>query len=159
MKNIASGTNHTNTMIDVDRLNNYFANVGKIFISGSNVSNLGDKNIPESVEKTIFLYPTDENEVYSLIKNCKTTNLSGLNGLSNNLLNIAGPVISYFLAVVFTRCFQIGYFPNILKIGKLKPLFDKQNPKNYPPFLLSSSLSKFFEKILVKRREAFWGKM
>ena len=42
-----------------------------------------------------------------------------------------------------------------------KPLFktgDKQNPKNYYPISLLSSLSKIFEKILVKRLERFFEK-
>ena len=42
----------------------------------------------------------------------------------------------------------------------MKPLFktgDMQNPKNYRPISLLSSLSNF-EKIVVKRRENFWEK-
>ena len=35
VKNIASGTNHTSTIIDVDSLNDYFANIGKSSASGS----------------------------------------------------------------------------------------------------------------------------
>ena len=112
---IASGTNDTSTMIDIDSLNDYFANIGQSLVSGSNFSNLEEMIILKFIDKTIFLYPTDANEVYSLFRNCKTTNSSGLDGLSDNL-KIAGPVISDFLAVIFNRCIQVGYFPNILKI-------------------------------------------
>ena len=53
--NIASGTNHTSTMIDVKNLEGYFANIGKSLASGSNCSILGETNIPKSINNTIFL--------------------------------------------------------------------------------------------------------
>ena len=95
-------------MIDVDSLNDYFANIGMSLPSGSNCSNLGDMIVPKSIDKTILLYPTDANEVYSLIKNCKTANSSGQDSLSNNLLKIAVPVISDFPAGKVNRCIQVG---------------------------------------------------
>ena len=84
-KNIASETNHTSTMIDVESLKEKFANTRKSLASGSNCSNLGVMIIPKSVDKTFFLYPTDANKFCWLMKNCKTTNSSALDGLSNNL--------------------------------------------------------------------------
>ena len=83
-------------MIDVDSLNEYFANNRKSVASGSNCSNLGDMIIPKSLDQTIFPYPTEANEVYNLNRNCKTRNSLGLDGLSNTLLNISGTVISTF---------------------------------------------------------------
>ena len=117
--------------------------------------------LPKSVDKTKFLYATDANEVYSLIRNCKITNSFGLDGLSNNLPKIAGPVISDFLAVILNRCFQVGYFPNIPKIAIIKPLSkigDTQKSKNYRPISLLSSFSEICEKSLVKKLEIFWEK-
>ena len=152
---IASRANHTSRMLDVDSLNDYLANIGQFklfqFI----------RHVYTQVHIQFFLYPTVANEVYSLIKKSKTTNFPGLDGLSNNLPEIAGPMISDFLAVIFTRCIQVGYFPNILKIAKIKPLFkicDTQNPKNYHPISLLPSLTKIVEKNLVKRLESFWEK-
>ena len=135
-KNIATGTNRTSTMIDIDSLNNYFANIGKNLASGSIFSNLGNLIISKSTENTIFLYPADANEIYSLIRNCKTTISSGLDGLSNNLLIISGPAISEFSAVIFSRCLQVGYFPKLLKTARIRPLFkkcDTQTPKTTVP--------------------------
>ena len=113
-KNIASGTSHTSTMIDVDEVNDYFANIGKSLASVWNCSILRDTKIPQPIDKTIFLYPMDSNEFYSSIKNCKTTKSSLLDCLSNNLLKIAGPVISDFLATKFNRCTQVKNSPNVL---------------------------------------------
>ena len=41
---------------------------------------------PKSIDKATIIYLTDANEIYSLIKNYKTTNSSGPDSLSNNLL-------------------------------------------------------------------------
>ena len=123
-------------MIDVGTLNDYSANIGKSLAVGSNCSYLEEMVKPKFLDKTIFLYPTDANQVHSLIRNCKTTNSSGLDGLSNNLLNFAGPVISDFLAVIILRCIQVGFFPSILQNARIKPLFktgDMQNLKIYRP--------------------------
>ena len=90
--------------------------------------------------------------IVCLIKNCKTTNSSGLDGLSNNLLKVAGPVISDFLAVIFDGCILVVYFRKILKIARIEPFFKAggmQNPENYRPISLLSSLSKSFEIIVV----------
>ena len=106
-----------------------------------------------------FLFPTNANDFHSLIRVCKTTNLPGLDGLTNNVLEIAGPVLPDFLVVIFKRCFQVGFFPSILKIARIKRLFktgDMQNPKNYHTISLLLTLSKIFETILVKRPESFW---
>ena len=146
-KNNASGTNHTSSMIVADSPNDYFANIGKILAAGSNCSNLGEMNIPKSIDKTILLYPTDANEIFSSIMNCKITKLSGLTGLSNNLLKIAGPVISDFLAAIFSECIQVGFFSNVLKITRMKPLSKTgvtQNPKHYRWISLLTSLSEIF---------------
>ena len=62
-KNVATGINHKRTKIDVDSLNDYFANIGNSLASGSNCSKLEETIISKSIDKTIFLYPTDANEL------------------------------------------------------------------------------------------------
>ena len=86
MKNIGSGTIYTSTMTGVDSVHNYFAIIGMRLASGSNCSSLEETITPKSLDKTMFQYPTDANEVYNIIMNCKTRNSSGLEGLSNSLL-------------------------------------------------------------------------
>ena len=95
-------------MTGVDSIHDYFANIGMSLASGSNCSILEETITPKSLDKTMFLYPTDANEVYNIIINCKTRYSSGLDGLSNSLLKYAGPVISDFLAVQFNRSVQLG---------------------------------------------------
>ena len=157
-QSIANGTNFSSTMIGSDSLNDYFANIVKSLASNSNCSNLGDMNIPKSIDKTKLLYPRYANEVYSLIRNCKTTNSPGLGGLKNNLLKIAGPVISDFLAVKFNRRIQVGYFPKILKLARTKPIFqtdDMQNPRATIQSHFYRRLVKLSKKFRFKRLGSF----
>ena len=124
-----------------------------------NVFQFGRNHYTQVYWQSYFLFPTDANDFHSLIRICQTTNLPGLDGLSNNVLEIAGPVIPDFLVAIFTRCNQEGVFPSILNIARIKRLFktgDMQNPKNYRTISLLLTLSKIFETILVKRLESFW---
>ena len=66
-KNNASGTNDTSTRRVVDSLNDYFANSSRNLASGSDCSNSGETIIRQPIDKTIFLYPTDANEICNII--------------------------------------------------------------------------------------------
>ena len=60
---------------------------------------------------------------------------------------------------MFNRCIQVGYFAHVHKTAKIKQLFksgDMQNPTNYRPISLLSSLSKNFGKFMVMMLESFW---
>ena len=62
------------------------------------------------------------------------------------------------LSSLFNRSMSKGCYPNLLKIAKISPVFkaaDRQNPTNFRPISILSSLSKIFEKILHKRIMGF----
>ena len=145
-------------MIDVDSQNDQFANIGKSLASSSDGSILRETVTTKSIEKTIFLHLTDANEFKILFRNCETTDSSGLDGLSSNLLRIAGPKISEFLALIFIRCFQRGYFPNPQNC-QIKATLHKRwhaKPQKLPPISLLLSLSQTVEKRLIESLESFW---
>ena len=75
-------------MIVVGSQNDVFAHTGKSLASSSNCSHFEETVIPKAIEKTIPLYPTDANEVQILVKKCKITTSSGLDGLSNKFLEM-----------------------------------------------------------------------
>ena len=145
---LASWTNDTNTMIDVDSLNDYFANISKNLASVSNCSNLKETITPKSIDKAIFICRTDANEFHNLLKNCNTTTTScGLEGLSNSFLKISPLVISDSLALKFNRCIKVGYFPNISESCQNKTTFQHRwhaEPRNYLPISMVLSLNKIF---------------
>lgn len=66
--------------------------------------------------------------------------------------------ISSPLSVLLTNCCKEGVFPEVLKIGKVVPIFksgDKHDVNNYRPISLLSIFSKIFEKALKSRITGF----
>ena len=57
--------------------------------------------------------------------------------------------------IIFNNCLQLNYLPKVFKKAKviaiLKPNKTKNNPCNYRPISLLSSLGKLYEKIIHKR--------
>ena len=67
-----------------------------------------------------------------------------------NIINI----IAEPLTQIINLCLAKGDFPNDLKLGIIKPLFKAVNKKyftNYRPISLLPTLSKIFEKVIIKR--------
>ena len=97
----------------------------------------------------IFLVPVIFAEFHKVIKNIKSGNSVGYDGLSIKLLkNIAG-VIFEPLINIFNLCISSGMFPSRWKIARVIPLHkkgDKSDVNNYLPIVILSSLSKVFEK-------------
>jgi hypothetical protein len=60
---------------------------------------------------------------------------------------------------VFNPCIKLCYFPKIWKLASVIPIPKSGkhhfNPSNYRPFSLLSSISKVFEKIILKRLNGF----
>ena len=91
----------------------------------------------------------------------KNKKSSGHDGISNEILKCCSPVIENYLTNCFNNCIEKQFFPNSLKIAKVIPLYKKGNandPGNYRPINLLSSLSKVFEKLLYKRMVSFFNK-
>ena len=62
-KNIASESIYASRLVDVDILNDFFANIEKSLASSSIYSILEQMTITKSIDKTVFLYPTEAHEV------------------------------------------------------------------------------------------------
>ena len=112
-------------------------------------------------DKSIFLRPTDEKEIYSLIANLNSSKSCGFDGINNELLQMFSPVVSPFFAKLVNKSMCSGIFPNSLKIAKITPLYKggcMQNTSSYRPISLLSSLRKVFEKVLYSRLSSLFEK-
>ena len=105
------------------------------------------------LEHSFFLSPTDSAEIESIIFQLKTGKAVGPYSIPCNLLKMLNSSISPMLAILINESFQMGVFPDKLKVAKVITLHKKgatDNTSNYRPISLVSTFSKIFEKIMHK---------
>ena len=131
------------------------------------------------INSSIFMSPATVTEIYEIIQNFnndkasdislfvlkKCSNTSGKYPSSIklfiNLVNFA-----HILCAKLTRFINSfmdeGYFPEVLKIGKITPIYKKDNPQtlgNYRPVSVLPIFSKIFEKVIYSRLYSFMTSM
>ena len=92
-------------------------------------------------------------EVYQVIQNQNSKKAAVPGNIPIRFYKIAGEWIADFLRGYFNKYLVHGYFPNALKIAKVKPIFKsgkRSSMNNYRPISLLSSLAKVFEKLISK---------
>ena len=148
-----------NELPGLEKLNEFFVYVGSVL--SSRLPQTAYSSGSFNCDKTLFMEPTGEFEVASIIKALKSKKSCGMDGISSEILRCCSPIIERHLALAFNKCIDEGVFPDIFKIAKVVPLFekgDKKDPANYRPISLLSSLSKVFEKISYNRMIRFTEK-
>ena len=109
----------------------------------------------------MVLQKTDNLEVMKVIKELKNKKSSGSDDISNEIIKCCSPVVENFLAIAFNKCIEESIFPKCLKIAKVIPIYkkgDRNKPENYRPISLLSSISKIFEKLILRRMMKFCEK-
>ena len=103
---------------------------------------------------SFFLSPTVPIEVEKIIDDLNIKKSTGPNGIPVFILKIFKQFFAFWLSKLINVCFEIGTFPDILKIAKVIPLHKKEstlNHLNYRPISLLSVFSKIYEKLLYIR--------
>ena len=140
-----------------DHLNNHFASVGKNFAN----------NIPASIKeinayshaipmqsKSLFMYPTNVNEISQLIQKLQNKKSSGYDNINNILLKRISDGILLPLTEIMNKSLKEGIFPEKMKHVDVCPLYkskDRLDKNNYRPISLLITLSKLLEKLVHKR--------
>ena len=107
------------------------------------------------VHRSIFLSPTSPGELEDIVKNLENDKSSDI---SIFILKKCFRLISGNLSGFLNKFMATGNFPDILKIGKITPIFKKGNPQildNYRPVSIIPIFAKIFEKVIYCRLCSF----
>ena len=112
----------------------------------------------KQVNATFSLLPTNPQSVEKLLKEAKADKATGLDGISNSILKLSAPFISKHLSGLFNLSIRLGSFPNEWKTAKVTPIFKSgglNDPNNYRPISVTSTISRIFEKIIFNQIELY----
>ena len=119
-------------------------------------------NMPTmSVEKTIFLAPVTEDEIFKIINDLKNKSSFGIDGIPNSVVKMCIHCIIKPLVSICNLSLSSGTFPDQFKIARVQPIFkkgDKTCIQNYRPISLLPVLSKILEKAMYSRLVSFLEK-
>ena len=139
--------------------NNYFASIAETTKKSIKCTHkhLSDYLSNES-DSTIFLQPTDKEEIANIISSLNSSKASGPNSIPYRMLFLPKNDISKQFADLFNLSFFTGIFPSVLKTAKVVPVFKKDSKlgyNNYRPISLLSNIEKILEKPMYKRLYTF----
>lgn len=144
---------------DPEKISNIF---NEFFINLTNSKNNNCKNTNlTSLNNSIYLTPTDKNDIEKFIMTLNNTNAEGYDEISTKIVKACRHEISAVLAYLINLSMQTGRFPDKLKVSIVKPLYKKGNKAlidNYRPVTLIPILSKLFEKVLHSKLYSFFLK-
>ena len=103
---------------------------------------------------SIFIQPTDSEEIANIISSLNINKVSGPFSISNKILILLKHDISKQLADLFKLSFSSGSFPSILKTAKVVPVLKKGSKLDccyYCPISFLSNVGKILEKPMYKR--------
>ena len=110
----------------------------------------------KSVENSIFLEDTNAAEIEEIIKSFENGKASDI---PIRLVKKSAHLISPILATLYNNCMNQGSFPTLFKVGKVTPVYKKDNKEcieNYRPVSILPIFGKIFEKIIYTRLIKFF---
>jgi hypothetical protein len=105
-------------------------------------------------QNTVFLHPTNVQEIQRIISNMKNKTSFGSDKISNKMLKILSNEICIPLEIIFNKSIIEGKVPRKLKIAHIIPIHkanSKHELNNFRPISLLTCISKILEKILHKQ--------
>jgi len=119
------------------------------------------KYLHNRVQSSIFLHPAVPSEIIILINSLSSNKSPGHDEIPIIFIKQAVQIIAPIIASLINFSFQLGSFPNNLKIAKVVPVpksRDKTLLNNYRPTSLLTSFSKIFEKVIHSQLMGFLKK-
>ena len=145
-----------------DEFCKFFTNIGTIYASNIPPSNnqsdsyLKKKRLPNT--KSIYLTPTDHNEILKILQDLKPKKSAGHDNITPELLKQIDTHVAYPISILTNKSITSGIVPEFLKLSKVIPIFkskSRDDLANYRPISLLPILSKILEKVIHKRLYTF----
>jgi hypothetical protein len=140
-----------------EAFNTYFVNVGPNLAQQIPLSSFDPTTNIVTNQYSIFIEPTDNQEVVSLVKMLKNSS-AGWDEISPKVVRSSIESFITPLTHVLNRSIVSGIVPKELKIAKVIPIFksgDKMSINNYRPVSVLPCFSKILEKIVHSRITKF----
>ena len=102
-------------------------------------------------DKSIYVSPTNESEVLSIIDKLANKNSTGWDGISNRIMKYIKHEIVSPMTKLINKSLELGVFPDSMKLAHVTPLHKSGSESlntNYRPISLLPVLSKIFEKVM-----------
>ncbi|PNF26089.1 hypothetical protein B7P43_G04923 [Cryptotermes secundus] len=143
--------------------NDYYTNIAQHIRSNNPIAqnNVDRINTIKYNSNSMFLIPTTEKEVVDIIKTLGNKKSTGIDDIPEFIIKKCHSQLANALTYIINLSFSSGYFPDQLKIAKVKPLYKKgctATVDNYRPVSLISVFSKIIEKIMHRRLLSFINK-
>ncbi len=152
----------TDMQIIVDKFNSFFSNIGlntsEVINNVENINNDYKQYLTNKTDKIFKFEEIREESIIHIINGLKNTNTTGHDLLSNKLLKLIKCEIAKPLTFIINQCLHTGYFPDKLKLARIRPLFkkgDKNAITNYRPISILPSVSKIFERVIHKQLSSY----
>lgn len=132
-----------------DAFNQHFSSISNT--KCSNYSYLSSCKMQGSSFDFSTIYPTD---VQQAISDLKAGSGMDPDGLEVRFIKVASHVLSFPLANLFNLSLSTGVVPPMWKSARVTPIHkggDPQDPNNYRPISIISSVAKVFEKLVFKQ--------
>ena len=154
----------TNRRIIANEFNKYFVSLASNLNEAHNeLGELAINRLPSfcdylarSSASSIYMHECTPDEVRKIISELK-------NGKSSDIpihvIKRSSNIISNLLSVLYNECMKDGIFPDDLKIGRISPIYKKDDEElleNYRPVSTLAVFGKVFEKIIYNRLSSFF---
>ena len=121
-----------------------------ISISGAAIPSF-QSFMSKSLESSMYLSDCTEDEVYSIIKELENGKASDI---PIKLIKQSSRVITPILCRYYNNFMKKGEFPSLFKVGKITPVYkkdDQEKFENYRPVSTLPIFGKIFEKVIYSR--------
>lgn len=155
---INGNTVHDNKKI-ADGFCEYFANVGtQLAESIPPTQDSFVRYLTENYTESMYLRPTDREEVIKIINQFKNKKSEGGDGYNTWFLKEMKESVSLPISIIINKSLDQGSVPLELKVARVVPIYKKGDQEllsNYRPISVISPISKVLEKVMFIRLTSY----